>query len=847
MSGHRARSASHAGTWYSDNPKELDKQLGDWLGKAGEPQGVARAIISPHAGYSYCGDTASFAYKQIVPEKIRRVFVLGPSHVVYLNGCALTTCNKYRTPLGDLIVDQEVNEELMETGSFESMDFRNEEAEHSIEMQLPFIAKVFENKPPKSFTIVPVLVGSLSNSRQVTYGKIFAKYIADPHNLFVISSDFCHWGSRFRFTPHDQCSEKPIHEQIAQLDRQGMDAIATLDPQVFNDYLKKTQNTICGRNPICVMLQAAEHFRQMNNHTAEVQFLKYSQSNKNMLKMVVDTVQEIECFYHHDWMDAFFEDLIASNRRYIKIMVTNALFNGVLEKVIRQLDKRNVTIDLHTVDSLLVLLEGCNLNYCRLTRPLVPELKLPTIKCKVKSLDLSDYYGYLTPFEEVETMESLYSESVKELKLWSMCSLPYAVKNGFPNLEKLKFTLYDEAEDNYVNYILGVIKWVETTDISEITICSINAHVVQVERFEELHKHGFVKIREHMNLVKLNADLFCDLFSEIQTFPWNPGDEFLDLEDIKKFMLIGKEATNGVSRFFSNVTSLFLQQNHVDVTIQLCSQMFKCRLIPDIHLLFIQKILVISAFYTKEVTLGTFESWMTSFFYSLSNNERSKPIRIIINNGFSFDLCIVEAIKRMNERNVKINMVIRIPGILENLNNCKLDYLKLEMLFLPMVETLMNCICHIKKLDLGHYNIEAGSGPSITIQNDLLKSVEELILPDVQPFFPLDSFTSVRSTFPNAEKISIEVFVGWILDPHIIINHLLDIYNAIHEAPQREIFVSVKYLNSQHYMYRRIIEVLEVKEEFKKIEEDKFLWIDPGNPLKKLRFGFDTVDFSERV
>jgi AmmeMemoRadiSam system protein B len=59
-----------------------------------------------------------------------------------------------------------------------------------------------------------------------------------------------------------------------------MEAIAALDPPVFSDYLKETQNTICGRNPICVMLQAAEYFRQMNNHTAEVRFLKYSQSNK---------------------------------------------------------------------------------------------------------------------------------------------------------------------------------------------------------------------------------------------------------------------------------------------------------------------------------------------------------------------------------------------------------------------------------------------------------------------------------------------------------------------------------------------------------------------------------------
>ncbi|KAH7701502.1 UPF0103/Mediator of ErbB2-driven cell motility (Memo-related) [Aphelenchoides avenae] len=53
-----------------------------------------------------------------------------------------------------------------------------------------------------------------------------------------------------------------------------MEAISASNPPIFNDYLKKTQTTICGRNPICVMLQAAEHFRKMNNHTAELRFLK---------------------------------------------------------------------------------------------------------------------------------------------------------------------------------------------------------------------------------------------------------------------------------------------------------------------------------------------------------------------------------------------------------------------------------------------------------------------------------------------------------------------------------------------------------------------------------------------
>jgi len=44
------------------------------------------------------------------------------------------------------------------------------------------------------FTIVPVLVGALKRDKEKLYGKIFSKYLMDPTNLFVISSDFCHWG-----------------------------------------------------------------------------------------------------------------------------------------------------------------------------------------------------------------------------------------------------------------------------------------------------------------------------------------------------------------------------------------------------------------------------------------------------------------------------------------------------------------------------------------------------------------------------------------------------------------------------------------------------------------------------
>lgn len=97
------------------------------------------------------------------------------------------------------------------------MSISVDEAEHSIEMHLPYIAKVMVDFKDY-FTIVPILVGSLTTGEEELYGSILAPYLADPQNLFVISSDFCHWGRRFRYTFYDK-SWGEIHQSIQTLDR----------------------------------------------------------------------------------------------------------------------------------------------------------------------------------------------------------------------------------------------------------------------------------------------------------------------------------------------------------------------------------------------------------------------------------------------------------------------------------------------------------------------------------------------------------------------------------------------------------------------------------------------------
>lgn len=44
---------------------------------------------------------------------------------------------------------------------------------------------------------MPILVGALNASNEAMYGKLLAKYVDDPTNFFSVSSDFCHWGSRY--------------------------------------------------------------------------------------------------------------------------------------------------------------------------------------------------------------------------------------------------------------------------------------------------------------------------------------------------------------------------------------------------------------------------------------------------------------------------------------------------------------------------------------------------------------------------------------------------------------------------------------------------------------------------
>lgn len=124
--------------------------------------------------------------------------------------------SQYATPIGDLRVDTATTAELAATGKFGQMTKKQDEQEHSLEMHLPYLSKIFKGH---DIGLVPILVGNLTKAKEQAYGKILAPYLDDNETLFVISSDFCHWGEDFDYMPHDKAAfGNQIWKSIEALD-----------------------------------------------------------------------------------------------------------------------------------------------------------------------------------------------------------------------------------------------------------------------------------------------------------------------------------------------------------------------------------------------------------------------------------------------------------------------------------------------------------------------------------------------------------------------------------------------------------------------------------------------------
>jgi AmmeMemoRadiSam system protein B len=287
-----SRSASHAGSWYDDDPAILSRKLSTWIKSTGITNRTPRlGMIVPHAGLSYCGSTAAFAWASVDVKRVERVFILGPSHHISIPGRIACTKNSiFETPLGPLKVDRKEISELLAISkssgggsggggvNFVEVDRTADENEHSIEMHLPYIKYTFDQAGNSTFTIVPLMVGSLNESMERAFATVLASRArTDGKDLIVISSDFAHWGERFGYQYiHD--SKIPIYESIEMVDKMGLAHIQSKSHKDFVEYLRETHNTICGRHPIGIWL-AWIHILSPTIKI-NVDFLAYSQSSQ---------------------------------------------------------------------------------------------------------------------------------------------------------------------------------------------------------------------------------------------------------------------------------------------------------------------------------------------------------------------------------------------------------------------------------------------------------------------------------------------------------------------------------------------------------------------------------------
>src|SRR5947209_4156556 len=142
------RPAAVAGSWYPAAPHRLAEQIDAYVANADvDPSSPPRAIIAPHAGLIYSGPVAAFAYKTATAARYAAIVVVGPSHFVGFPGVSIWPRGAWETPFGPVAVADTLAEKIA-SASGDVLEHPSAHGrEHSIELQLPFVAHLFRGVP----------------------------------------------------------------------------------------------------------------------------------------------------------------------------------------------------------------------------------------------------------------------------------------------------------------------------------------------------------------------------------------------------------------------------------------------------------------------------------------------------------------------------------------------------------------------------------------------------------------------------------------------------------------------------------------------------------------------------
>ena len=258
------RAATQANRFYTGDAKELSDEVDSLLAlhvKDRQYEQVA-ALIVPHAGYYFSGNVAAAAYQSIPDSKeYKRIFMLGPSHHEWLDGVSVNTeFDYYATPLGNVKVDVETAQKLMEADSVFSYQPKAHDREHCLEVQLPFLQKRLKDVPP----IIPIIISTNDFLKLKRIAETLKPYLTEE-NLFVVSSDFSHY---------------PKYEDACEVDDRTGKAVESGDVERFIAQLE--ENARSGvRNlatSACGELAIATLMLMMQDGGYEVKHLLYQNS-----------------------------------------------------------------------------------------------------------------------------------------------------------------------------------------------------------------------------------------------------------------------------------------------------------------------------------------------------------------------------------------------------------------------------------------------------------------------------------------------------------------------------------------------------------------------------------------
>ena len=234
------KEADLAGSWYSNNPRILKKEINNYLKNARvEPlKGEVIALICPHAGLLYSGGVAAYGFKVLENKKINTVVLVGFSHRIDFDGIAVFSCEGFKTPLGVLTADKKLAEKISSAHKKIFTYPRAFENENSIELILPFIQTAF-NKPK----VLLLALGRQSWENCEILGEALAGVLEDESNFLIIAStDMSHYLSL-------SLAEKA--------DASTVDLISTMNPKTlfFSCY---GQNCSCGLGAVVSTMIAAK-------------------------------------------------------------------------------------------------------------------------------------------------------------------------------------------------------------------------------------------------------------------------------------------------------------------------------------------------------------------------------------------------------------------------------------------------------------------------------------------------------------------------------------------------------------------------------------------------------------